>query len=102
MMAHPGCRIRTVRDKKTGFTLHVLRSEADSSRIAFLRDARTLVDKFRDGAGSIAGFAVVLWDAELQSNAMLRASERSQIPSIAMPEFIKNRLLTAKIEEWLA
>ena len=100
-MTHPGCRIRSVRDKASGFVLHRLQDRSEHARISFLRDMRTLVDAAQRDGRPIVGYAVVLWDAENGSNASLRTGQGSSIPSIAMPEFVKNRLLASKIEEWI-
>ncbi len=48
----------------------------------------------------IVGYAVVLWVADGGSIAVARAGEGSTIPSVALPDFARNRLLAAKIEEW--
>jgi hypothetical protein len=98
--AHPGCRIRSVRDKASGFVLHRLQDRRDQARVSFLRDMRTLVDAAQRDGRPIVGYAVVLWDADNGSNASLQAGLGSTIPSIAMPEFVKQRLLAAKIQEW--
>jgi hypothetical protein len=50
----------------------------------------------------LVGWALVIWDGNLGSSASLCVGQGSTIPSIAMPEFIKNRLLAAKINEWSA
>jgi hypothetical protein len=97
---HPGCRIRSVREKTSGFVLHRLQNSTDAARISFLRDMRRLVDAMQRDGKAIVGYAVVLWDADLSSNASLRVGQGSTIPSIAMPEFVKNRLLAEKINEW--
>jgi len=98
---HAGCRIRSVREKASGFVLHRLQDRSDQARISFLRDMRALVDAMQRDGRPIVGYAVVLWDADNGSNASLRAGLGSSIPSIAMPEFVKNRLLASKIEEWV-
>lgn len=53
-----------------------------------------------DGHLSILGIALVMWDNDGGSSAVLKAYPGSNIPSIAMPEFVKNRLLASKIFEW--
>lgn len=97
---HPGCRIRSVRDKKSGFVLHRLQPQTDAARVSFLQDMRWLIAVAQHDGRPIVGYAVVLWDADLGSTASLRAGQGSTIPSIAMPEFVKNRLLAEKITEW--
>ncbi len=98
--AHPGCRIRSVRFKATGLVLHRLQDRTDEARVSFLRDMRWLVDAAQQDGRPIVGYAVVMWDADGGSSASLRAGRGSTIPSIAMPEFVKNRLLAEKIIEW--
>jgi hypothetical protein len=98
---NPGCRIRSVRDKASGFVLHRLQGRTEQARITFLADMRGLVDAIQSDGMPIVGYAVVLWDADGGSNASLVAGAGSTIPSIAMPEFVKQRLLAAKIQEWI-
>jgi hypothetical protein len=86
--------------KATGLVLHRLQARTDEARVAFLQEMRSLVDDFQEGGLPIVGYAVVLWDADGGSSASLRAGRGSSIPSIAMPEFVKNRLLAEKIMEW--
>lgn len=100
MTIHPGCRIRSVRDKKSGFVLHQLQAGTDQARVSFLRDMRSLVDTAQSDGRPIVGYAVVVWDAENGSSASLQVGRGSSMPSIAMPEFVKNRLLASKILEW--
>ena len=98
-VVHAGCRIRSVRDKASGFVLHLLKPQTERARASFLRDVRDMVDRFHRDGSPIVGYAVVIWGADGASMAALRAGEGSSIPSIAMPEFIKNRLIAAKIDE---
>ena len=99
-MTHPGCRIRSVRDKASGFVLHLLTPQTQRARISFLREMRELVDECQTNNEPIVGYAVVLWVADGGSIAVARAGEGSTIPSVALPDFARNRLLAAKIEEW--
>lgn len=100
MTPHPGCRIRSVRDKASGFVLHRLHSTTERARASFMRDMRSLIDGAQRDGRPIVGYAVVLWDSDLGSVASLCAGQGSTIPSIAMPEFVKNRLLASKINDW--
>jgi len=90
---HPGCRIRSVRPKAGGATLVLLPDHATNDRIATLRRVRAVLDEHLRHA-DIAGIGFLVWGTDFSS------SDHARIPSIAMPEFIKNRLLAAKIEEW--
>jgi hypothetical protein len=100
--AHSGCRIRSARFKDSGFVLHRLHNTTERARASFLRDMRSLVDAAQRDGRPIVGYAVVLWDSDLGSNASLCAGQGSVIPSIAMPEFVKQRLLASKIQDWTA
>lgn len=47
----------------------------------------------------IAGFAFVVWGADMRSIAELQVWENS-IPSAVVPDFVRNRLLAERIESW--
>jgi hypothetical protein len=50
----------------------------------------------------ICGFALVVWGSNTRSTADLGAKIHagSVIPEILIPDFVRNRLLAVKIEEW--
>lgn len=97
MTAHPGCRIKSIRPKNGSAKVIIFPDSSVKDRIGCLRRVRDILDNL---SAPMAGAAFVVWDANLQSGGFIAASARSRIPSIAMPEFIKNRLIAAKIEEW--
>jgi hypothetical protein len=98
-VTNAGCRIRSVRPKGR-----------DSARLLVFPDTRKrdrdfvlriITNNLDAHTGGIAGFAFVVWDNSLASSAELRCSLSGQIPSIAMPEFIKNRVMATKVMEWV-
>lgn len=97
MTAHPGCRIRSIRPKDGSAKILVMPDHATEDRIACLRRVREILDQ---QGRSLAGVAFVAWDSNMCSSAFIAAASHSRIPVMAMPEFIKNRLIAAKIEEW--
>lgn len=89
-------RLRSVKFK-TGGELRVLPTKR--------RDARRYVEDYvrqvLDAQGTdITGFAFVVWGADLSSSADLASGDGSPIPSILIPDFVRNRLLARKIEDW--
>lgn len=101
-MTHPGCRISRVRHKESGFTLHRVCPEQDVARINLMREIHGTLDGYQDdGTADIAGFAFVVWGSDNTSSAVVRCGARSRVPAIAAPDFIRNRLLASKIEDWL-
>jgi hypothetical protein len=80
--------------------VHYLRPEQDFARAHVLGEVKDIVNAHGDAGCNIAGFAFVIWASDNASTATVRCGPLSTIPSVAMPEFIKQRLLAAKIEEW--
>ncbi len=70
------------------------------------RDEKVVRDVFNgmiaamDNADPIAGYAIVLWDREGRSIANFGAREGSPIPTILIPDFVRNLLLARRIETW--
>lgn len=48
----------------------------------------------------IAGFAFVVWGKDGTSVCIQRVKDGSMIPSILVPDFVRNRLLAERIEQW--
>ena len=50
----------------------------------------------------ICGFALVVWGSDTRSTADLgvKIHDGSVIPEILIPDFVRNRLLAVKIEQW--
>lgn len=99
-MRHPGCRIGTVTLKASGFRIVRLASGAERTRRAIMAETREMLDEMAAGGWPVVGFALVMWDGGGGSVAACRAYPGSNIPSIAIPDFARNRLLARKIYEW--
>lgn len=97
---HPGCRIKSVTHKTSGFKVVRLTQGHERTRASVLAETRACLDSMETGAQPIVGMALVLWTADGTSDAVVKAYPGSNIPSIALPDFVRNRLLAAKIEEW--
>ena len=97
---HPNCRIGTVTIKSSGLRIIRLHSGPERTRRAIMAETRDLLDSMEFDGRPTVGFALVLWDVEGGSNAVCRAYPGSSIPSIAIPDFCRNRLLASKIAEW--
>lgn len=65
-----------------------------------MRETRDMIDGMTKEGRPVVGFAMVMWDSENASNAACKAYPGSSIPSIAVPDFVRNRLLAQKIEDW--
>lgn len=77
-----------------------LKPEKDVDRTLIERRIRAVLDGH---GGDFAGFALVVWNAEGASTADMANREPRQgayIPAILIPDFVRNRLLGMKIEEW--
>ena len=98
---HSGCRIRSVTHKASGFKVIRMMTGPERTRSAIIREATSMFDAMISDGRPVVGMALVLWDGDGGSAAALKAYPGSLIPSIAMPEFVRNRLLAAKIEEWV-
>ena len=97
---HPGCRIGTVTLKDSGFRVVRLSDGPERTRRAVMRETRDMIQTMTEDGLPVVGFAMVMWGADGSSHAACRAYPGSNIPSIAVPDFVRNRLLAAKIEEW--
>lgn len=91
-MAH--ARIRSVRFKDGSAKIHVIR------RRDFKPEATKTALSVIEAMPDIAGIAIVVWSADGGSAANLRISPASKIPSILVPDFVRNRLLAERIEQW--
>lgn len=99
-MKHPGCRIGTVTHKASGFRVVRLHDGPERTRAAIMNETRNMIDGMSADGRPVVGFALVMWDSEGRSDAACRAYPGSDIPSIAIPDFARNRLLAEKIGEW--
>ena len=100
MTAHPGCRIGRITHKASGFQVVRLHDGPERTRNAILSETRRMLDGMTQDGRPVVGFALVMWDSDGGSDAACRAYPGSNIPSIAIPDFARNRLLARKIEEW--
>jgi hypothetical protein len=97
---HPGCRIGTVTLKASGFQIVRLHDGPERTRAAVLRETRNLIDGMAGDGRPVVGFALVAWDSVGGSDAVCMTYPGSNIPSIAIPDLARNRLLAAKLCEW--
>lgn len=97
---HPGCRIGAVTHKASGLRVVRLRDGPERTRHAILDETRQMIDGMTMDGRPVVGFALVMWDSSGGSDAACRAYPGSNIPSIAIPDFARNRLPARKIGEW--
>lgn len=89
-------RIRSVRMKNGGATVRILRGDEHD----YAEDVRLKIDKCLRAQGSdIVGFAFVVWGKDAASTADA-ANWGGQIPTIMIPDYVRNRLLAERIVEW--
>ena len=100
-MSHPGCRIKSVTHKASGFRVVRLTHGHERARAAVMAEVRGCLDGMETDDKPVVGMALVLWCADGGSNAVVKAFPGSNLPSIALPDFVRNRLLAAKIQEWM-
>lgn len=82
---------------KDGRSVTVIRPTKNfPDRIWIESHIRDLLDSHGD---DISGFAIVVWDKSGASTARMQSVHPS-IPVIYVPDFVRNRLLALKIEEW--
>lgn len=89
-------RVRSVRFKDGGASLTVLRTKLPDMRALL----RTTCGEVLEGQSNVVGFTIVAWGADGGSTAATRVSDGSSIPSILVPDFVRNRLLAERIEMW--
>lgn len=94
-----GCRIRSVRKKGQEFgpKLMIFPNQGEIMRRRVLDQVKEVLSGHGD---DIAGMAFVVWASDNGSTASLRGGPSSSVPIIAMPEFIKQRLIAEKIDDW--
>jgi sorbitol-specific phosphotransferase system component IIBC len=86
--------------KPSGLRIVRLSSGPERTRRAILAETREMIDGMEANGRPVVGFAMVMWDCDGSSDAACRAYPGSNIPSIAIPDFARNRLLARKIGEW--
>ncbi len=84
--------------KSGGGEIRVLRGTTREDEAQYAEDRmRSLIDAHDT---RIAGFAMVIWAPDGASTALTVVNEGSKIPSIMVPDFVRNRLLADTIERW--
>jgi hypothetical protein len=86
--------------KASGLRIVRLSSGPERTRRSILAETREMLDGMEADGQPVVGFAMVMWTADGSSDAACRAYPGSNIPSIAVPDFVRNRLLASKILEW--
>jgi hypothetical protein len=99
-VSHPACRIGRVRLKESGLEIVRLHDGPERSRRAIMQETRDMLDGMTSDGRPVVGFAMVMWDSDGGSAAVCKAYPGSNIPSIAVPDFVRNRLLARKIYDW--
>jgi hypothetical protein len=89
-------RLRSVRFKD-GREIKVFRRDTRNYRADFLHCCKVVVDAQGE---DLAGFALVVWGADLSSTSDCKVGQGSTIPSILVADFVRNRLLAQRIEDW--
>lgn len=91
-------RIRRVRfhDGRTLEVLHNNKSEDYAIITGHVAASTDIMLKH----GDIAGFAFVVWDREGGSIVCVKLKDSCTIPGILVPDFVRNRILAEKIQEW--
>ena len=92
-------RTRIARYRPMGSHLWVECFQPRSERIkGFIEDATKEVLR-QHGAADLAGFAFVVWGRDGESTCDC-ANLEGHIPTILIPDFVRNRLLAWRIEGW--
>jgi hypothetical protein len=82
---------------KRGGSVELLRVPVSLDRKRVEMQFRILLNNHGE---DIAGFAIVVWGSDLGSTAVSLLTPVNTIPSMLVPDFVRNRLLAQKIEEW--
>ena len=82
---------------KRGGAVQLLRRPVSVERQCIEQDIRDVLDAH---GGDFAGYAIVVWAPNSDSTASARSGQDSRIPTIMVPDFVRNRLLAERIEEW--
>ena len=88
-------RLHSVRFKSGGFIRSMPSTDAADHAYARSRIAEGLQTQ-----GAVAGFAFVAWDGAGRSTSITHVKNGSMIPTILVPDFVRNRLLAERIERW--
>lgn len=83
---------------KNGGEVRVIRHETNEDRKVVEQGLRNVLNNHSES--DIAGFAIIVWGTDGGSTVSLGRNDKSQIPSILIPDFVRSRLLAEKIEQW--
>lgn len=89
-------KLHSVRWKSGGTLIPLKTPKCDLRHLA----EQTIRDVVKAASSPIAGFALVTWQADGASIAVCKVGGASGIPSIMVPDFVRNRLLAQRIESW--
>lgn len=89
-------RLRSIKFKD-GRKIEVLRRDARHFKADCLHYCKETIEAQGE---DFVGFALVAWGADLSSTSECKVSQGSRIPTILVPDFVRNRLLAERIEEW--
>lgn len=70
------------------------KSDSDILREKWAADVPQMM---RESKGRVEGFAVMIWGSD---GSTVYAHTDGSIPSILVPDFVRNRLLASRIEAW--
>lgn len=87
--------IRRVRFKSGG-ELRLMPDRRDAGRAKI----ESLIREALDAQGEVVGFALVAWDTGTRSVSTSWSGASNPIPSVLMPDFVRNRLLAECIGTW--
>lgn len=88
-------RLRSVRLKNGGALIRVLRPEQSGDR---LKVEELVRETLSVASSDIDGFVFMVWDRTGASTCAQRT--KGNIPSIYVPDFVRNRLLGQTITNW--
>ncbi len=94
MSAH--CRTRSATLKASGVKVHFLLQAKERDRRDLMAAMREALDMHDD---DVVGYAIVLWNWENASTALCRV-RAGGIPTVLVPDFVRNRLLAERILIW--
>lgn len=89
-------RLRSVRFKDGRAPLRMFYCGRPDIRREIINAAKRVFDCHPNPAA----MALVVWDADCNSTAKMVVSDMSSIPTILVPDFVRNRLLAERIETW--
>ncbi len=92
-------RIGRVTMKNGGADVRVLRPRSDGDRAKIDYLIRTAFERFESYGMEVAGMALVIWSDNGSSTCCSHRGERDHIPTLLVPDFVRNCLLSSRIEQ---